>query len=118
MRRGQHPRGHIGITLALQQNEKTAVIGDKTQTAGALARTPADVGFARLERQSRTAETKQRDPLAVQLRDIAQRLPAHPCAVQGMLLFEETVKTFALFRWKQTNSDPAQNWSLQRLRLL
>ena len=52
----EHARGEVGIPLALGQDEEAAVIDDQAEAAGALARGPAEPGFAGLEMEGGGAE--------------------------------------------------------------
>src|SRR5215216_2973407 len=59
--------------------------------------------------QRSRAESHQRDPLSIQLRDVAQRLTHQDRIVQGMLLFEQPIKLSPFAFAHQPHDQPLQN---------
>lgn len=104
----EHARGQIGETLALGQDEEAAVVDDHGQAPGALAGTPAEPRFPRLEMERGGAESNQGDPLAVKFGHIAQRLAGQHGLVQVMLLLQQAIKLRLLGLVEQPDRDALQ----------
>jgi hypothetical protein len=67
----QHPRGQVGILMAIRQNKKTTIVDDKTQSSRPLTCSPPNPIFTRLDIQRRSAESDQCNPFSVEFSDIA-----------------------------------------------
>jgi hypothetical protein len=68
--------------------------------------------------QGRRPKTDQRDPLSVQLGDIAERLPSQTGTLKVMLLFEPKIKLAALLLAHQAHRHPLYHIGFSTLRLL
>ena len=107
----EHARGEMGITLPFGQDQEAAVVDDQAEAAGALARSPAQPGFAGLEMEGGGAEGEPGDPLAVELGDVAKGLAGPASAGQVVLGFEAAVELAAVCVAHPTRGDARQDVS-------
>jgi hypothetical protein len=107
----EDPRGQIGKTRPRGQDEEAAVVDDQAQATGALARTPTQPRFARLEMECGGAESNEGDPLAVEFGHVTQRLARQHGRVQIMFFLQQPVKGGPLVLRQQPEADPRQEFS-------
>ena len=113
-----HPRRQIGILLPVGQNQKPAVVDHKPQAPRPSAVGPANPLLPPLQVQGRRPKSDQRDPLSVQLGDIAERLPSQTGTLQVMLVFQPKIKLAAFLLAHQAHRHPPYHIGLYRLLLL
>ena len=100
----QNSGGQIGITLALGQNQKPAVVDHKAQPPGSLAWRPPDFVLAGFGVRGGPTKGDQCHPLTIHFGHVAKGLPSQPGAMKIMLLLQQCIETLSLPRFDQADS--------------